>query len=218
MDDFLPGFIRNNKYLLYPLFHYWYKGKNVSYYMNFKSIAKNISEKEFADAYRNLDCIANDREMDLNSSCISYMLDSFDKDAKTTLDVGCGRGHWLNFISEKTNLDITGCDLYDSVKLNRGKYVKGNIENLPFENDSFDIVTSHHTIEHVLNPEKAVSELKRVTKKQLIIVTPCQKYFKYTLDLHINFFPDENSLLSLINMENYSCKKFFGDWVYIGKK
>lgn len=218
MDDYLPGFIRNNKFFLYPLFHYWYKGKSVSYYMNFKSIAKNISEKEFADAYRNLDCIANDRETDLNSGCISYMLDNLDKDAKTVLDVGCGRGYWLNLVSGKTNLVITGCDLYDSVNLKRGTYVRGNIENLPFEDNAFDIVTSHHTIEHVLNPEKAIIELKRITNKQLIIVTPCQKYFKYTFDLHLNFFPDEESLVSLINMENYSCKKISGDWVYIGIK
>lgn len=218
MDNYLPGFLRNNRFLLYPVFFYWYKGKNVGYYMNFKSIAKNISEKEFADAYRNLDCVANDRETDLNTGCKDFMMENIDKEAVSILDVGCGRGYWLNIVSEKTQLEITGCDLYDSVKLKRGNYVKGNIENLPFEDKSFDIVTSHHTIEHVLNPEKAVSELKRVAKKQLMIVTPCQKYFKYTFDLHLNFFPDKESLVSLVNMQDYICKNISGDWVFIGKK
>jgi len=218
MDNYLPGFIRDNKFFLYPVFYYWYKGKNVSYYMNFKEFAKNISEKEFTEAYRNLDCRANDRETDLNSGCIEYMLENMSKEAGSILDAGCGRGYWLNLVAENSSLRITGCDLYDNVKLKRGSYVKANLEDLPFDDNSFDIVTSHHTIEHVLNPQKAVNELKRVAAKQLIIVTPCQKYFKYTFDLHLNFFEEENSLTALMNMANYVCRKIMGDWVYIGYK
>ena len=135
------------------------------------------------------------------------------------LDIGCGRGYWLNKVAENTSLDLTGCDLYDNVKLNRGTYLKANAEDLPFEDDQFDIVTSHHTIEHVRNPYKVVNELKRIAKKQLIIATPCQRYFYYTLwILHVNFFPKRSLLTSLVNMDNYKCKKILGDWVYIGMK
>lgn len=218
MDECIPPLIRDNKYFIYPLFYYWYKKKNVNFYMNFKSVAFDLSESEFADAYRNLDCRGNDRETDLNKPCVDYMLENLDKNAITLLDAGCGRGYWLNMVSEKTNLDLTGCDLYDNVTLNRGTYVKGNIENLPFEDNSFDIVTCHHTIEHILNLDKAISELKRVAKKQLIIVTPCQRYFEFTLDLHINFFPIESYLTTIIKMNKYICKKKMGDWVYIGDK
>ena len=218
MDECIPPLIRDNKYFIYPLFYYWYKKKNVNFYMNFKSVAFDLSESEFAEAYRNLDCRANDRETDLNSSCVDYMLENLDKHADSMLDAGCGRGYWLNKVAEKTNLELTGCDLYDNVTLNRGTYVKGNIENLPFEDNSFDIVACHHTIEHVLSLDKAISELKRVAKKQLIIVTPCQRYFKYTLDLHVNFFPIESYLTSVIKMNKYTCKKKMGDWVYIGEK
>lgn len=186
--------------------------------MNFKSVAYKLTESEFSDAYRNLECRANDRETDLNLPSVNYMLQNLDKDSKTLLDIGCGRGYWLNKVAAETDLELTGCDLYDNVKLNRGKYIKSNIENLPFEDNSFDIVTCHHTIEHVINPEKAISELKRVTKKQLILVTPCQRFFEYTLDLHINFFPMEYFLTNLINMKKFECKKVHGDWVYIGKK
>jgi len=218
MDECIPPLIRDNKYFVYPLFYYWYKKKNVNFYMNFKSVAFDLSEREFADAYRDLDCRANDRETDLNSYCVEYMLENLDKNAGSMLDAGCGRGYWLNKVAERTNLELTGCDLYDDVKLNRGTYVKGNIENLPFEDNSFDIVTCHHTIEHVLNLDKAISELKRVARKQLIIVTPCQRYFNYTLDLHVNFFPIEPYLTSLIKMNKYTCKKKRGDWTYIGEK
>ena len=133
------------------------------------------------------------------------------------LDVGCGRGFWLNTVSEKTNLEVTGLDMYDEVKLTKGNYVKGNIERLPFPDKSFDIVTCHHTIEHLINPKPAIEELKRVAKNQVMIVTPCQKYYYYTMDMHINFYPIKEYLQQEIKMKKYECKNIWGDWVYIGK-
>jgi SAM-dependent methyltransferase len=218
MDEFIPPVIRDNKYFIYPAFYFWFKGKNIKSYMDFKSYVHNLTEEEFANVYREIDIVANDRETDLNSASVNFMLKYLNKDSGSMLDAGCGRGYWLNKVSEVTSLNLTGCDFYDDVKLKRGTYVKANIENLPFEDNQFDIVTSHHTIEHVRNPDKAISELKRVAKKQLIIATPCQRYYYYTLDLHINFFPVKSILTSKINMSKYMCEKMSGDWVYIGEK
>lgn len=218
MDELIPPIIRDNKYFIYPAFYFWFKGKNVKSYMNFKSYVYDLSEEEFAEVYRKVTVLANDRETDLNLSSVNYMLKNLDKDSKSLLDIGCGRGYWLNKVAETTSLNLTGCDLYDEVKLNKGEYLKANIENLPFDDNEFDIVTCHHTIEHVRNLDKALNELKRVAKKQLIIVTPCQRYFYYTLDLHINFFPIESFLTSRVGLKNYICNKVYGDWVYFGEK
>lgn len=218
LDELIPPVIRDNKYFIYPAFYFWFKGKNVKSYMNFKSYVYDLSEDEFADVYREVSILANDRETDLNLPSVDFMLKNLDKNSKSLLDIGCGRGYWLNKVAENTSLNLTGCDLYDNVKLDKGKYIKANIENLPFEDNEFDIVTCHHTIEHVRNLDKAISELKRVAKKQLIIVTPCQRYFYYTLDLHINFFPVESFLTSKIGLKKFNCKKIYGDWVYIGEK
>lgn len=35
----------------------------------------------------------------------------------------------------------------------------------------------------------ALAELRRVAKRRLIIVVPKQRNYKYTFELHINFFP-----------------------------
>ena len=70
-------------------------------------------------------------------------------------------------------------------------------------------------MEHILDFEKAVKELKRITRKKLIIVTPCQRYFFYTLDEHVNFYPFAEKLTSVFNIEKHSCHKINGDWVYI---
>ena len=87
------------------------------------------------------------------------------------LDAGCGEG----VLVEKYRLlgrDITGLDLNVS-----NEYVKkGDILNMPFADESFDIVMFLDVIEHlnVLDQPVALAELKRVLKKEgkLIISIP----------------------------------------------
>ena len=74
--------------------------------------------------------------------------------------------------------------------------MKGRIETLPFADKSFDVVTCSHTVEHLVNLERCISELVRVARKQIFIVTPKQRYFYYTLDEHVNFFPFKEKLTS----------------------
>jgi SAM-dependent methyltransferase len=218
MDNWLPPSIRDANWFMYPIFYIWFKGKNVALYMNFKDIAYTLTEDEFSDVYRNLDCLAYDRPTDMNMPSIKYLVGALDKDAKSLLDVGCGRGFLLNFIAEHTALELTGCDLYDNVPtLKQASYKKGSIYNLPFEDKSFDVVTCSHTIEHLRDVKPAIDELKRVARKQIIIVTPRQRYYFYTVDLHLNFYPLAAYLQKEINIKDNVCTNIQGDWVYIGK-
>src|ERR1035438_10467524 len=36
IDNWLPPVIRDNKFFMYPVFYYWFKGKNIDKIMNFK--------------------------------------------------------------------------------------------------------------------------------------------------------------------------------------
>jgi ubiquinone/menaquinone biosynthesis C-methylase UbiE len=215
MDELLPPIIRDNKLFMYPFFYYafkGYKGKDISTYMSFKSLAYDMSEEEFAEVYQNLESLGGDRPTDMNEGCMQHSLSLFNKSAKTFLDVGCGRGYWANRVHDETKLKVTGCDVLEHVDI-KGAYVQGSMEKLPFKDNSFDIVFSSHTIEHIRNLPKAISELKRVAKKQVIIVTPCQRYYYYTLDLHLNFFPLESYMKQAVNDQGAICKKIGGDWV-----
>jgi ubiquinone/menaquinone biosynthesis C-methylase UbiE len=217
MDNWLPPVIRDSNWFMYPFFHIWFKGKNVRLYMDFKDIAYSLSEEEFSEIYRNLDCLAYDRPIDMNMRSIKYLVESIDKEAKTLLDVGCGRGFLLNYIGDHTGLATTGCDLYDSVAtLKKASYKKGSIYKLPFADKEFDVVTCSHTIEHLRDLQPALEELKRVARKQIIIVTPRQRYYYYTMDLHLNFYPIASYLQKEINIDNNICTNIQGDWVYIG--
>ena len=145
------------------------------------------------------------------------MLEVMDPGASTLLDVACGRGEWLNIVKEKKGLAVTGCDVFDEPMTGGYEYRQGMIEKLPFPDQSFDIVTCNHTIEHLRDLDKSISELKRVAKRQLIIVTPRQRYFYFTMDLHLHFFPIREDLARVMNLTNYDCVDCGGDWCYSAK-
>jgi SAM-dependent methyltransferase len=217
MDNWLPPVIRDNKYFMYPMFYYWFKGKNVSKIMNFKRDVFYMTTEEYTRLYETTEVRAADRPTDMNSASIEYIIEHADKKSTTLLDVGTGRGYFLNLMSERTKFRLTGTDIYENVPGLKADYVKGYIEKLPFADNAFDIVVCTHTIEHIINLREAIDELKRVARNQLIIVTPCQKYNFYTLDLHVNFFPTKEMLNREIGLSTYECTNIQGDWVYIGK-
>ena len=216
MDEWLPPIVRDSKFFMYPFFYIWFKRHHIRRYMEFKSLVYSMTKDEYETVYRELDCIAKDRESDLNTKCRDYILSKLAPEAKTLLDVGCGSASFLK-LAQRKGYAISGCDVLDEVRINGGEYRKGNIENLPFEDGEFDIVTSIHTLEHVRDIHRAIAELKRVAKRQLVIVVPCQRYCYYSLDLHIHFFPVKEQLQYLIGLPNSSCVKLWGDWVYIGQ-
>lgn len=97
------------------------------------------------------------------------------------LDVGCGAGHYLRSFRKKVdqNIDYTGIDFSPSyiqlakkVFKDSAKFRVGEIQNIPFKNDQFDVVTASNIILHLSPPPlKAFKELLRVSKKYVIIRT-----------------------------------------------
>lgn len=94
-------------------------------------------------------------------------------DGKTLLDIGCQDLSIYNHL--KNRYDITLADLFPNHKLIK----KEDIQDLSFKNKSFDIVLCQEVLEHVEDPIKAISELKRITKKQLIISVPNEPFFTF---------------------------------------
>lgn len=215
MDEWIPPAIRDSRLFMRPFYWYAYKGKNIDEVMDFKANVFKWSPEEFAEFYAKRDTrFSNSRLTDLSEECIQYMFEHADPDAQTLLDVGCGSGYFLRKSNER-GLKTSGCDVIPGLEIKGSSYIQANVEKLPFDDNAFDIVTCSHTLEHVINFPQAVSELKRVAKKQLIVVIPCQRTYYYTLDEHVRFFPYKYMLEQEMKMENYLCKKVWGDLVYI---
>lgn len=69
-----------------------------------------------------------------------------------------------------------------------------DVENMKsFEDDFFDFVLCSHVLEHVNNPKKALSEIKRVLKKngEAILMAPINPNIKSTLENPKHVTPEE---------------------------
>jgi SAM-dependent methyltransferase len=84
----------------------------------------------------------------------------FHLEDKRILDVGAGSGYLQDEVADYTGLDIAP----EAARFFHKKYVVGSATALPFPDASFDAVWSIWVLEHVPNPEKALSEMRRVVK------------------------------------------------------
>ena len=97
------------------------------------------------------------------------------QDDDIVLDIGCGGGININRMSKNAK-KVYGVDYsIESVNLSRevnrqeiydGKVeiLKGNVQDLPFEDNTFDIVTAFETVYFWPDIEKSFGEVKRVLK------------------------------------------------------
>lgn len=97
---------------------------------------------------------------------------------ESLLDVGAGNGAFLHLLEmEKSKMKLEGVEYTSGGirnKICQSKINKGSIDDLPFEDKAFDIVSSLEVIEHlpVEVYSKGLKELERVAKMFILISVP----------------------------------------------
>lgn len=91
------------------------------------------------------------------------------------LDIGCGTGFILNKVNEEKQCIAVGIDPNPGVcgvkSANENiEIINAFSEELPFENESFDVVYSSHVLEHVNSLPKTLDEISRVMKKNAVAI------------------------------------------------
>ena len=91
------------------------------------------------------------------------------------LDIGSGTGIHLAWLNE-LGLQVTGLDASPYMLEQARSRLRGSAdlhlgwaEHLPFEDDEFDLSTLINTLEFVENPEKALAEAFRVTRRRVVL-------------------------------------------------
>lgn len=84
------------------------------------------------------------------------------------LDVGCGSGVFLSVL-KRYGWNVQGVEFKEvaakAARENHGIDVfVGNLEDAKFEDDSFDFVSFHHSLEHVADINGMLAEVKRILK------------------------------------------------------
>ncbi len=109
---------------------------------------------------------------------IEQEIDALDiQSGMSILDAGCGSGAITRMFARKAHpAKVTGVD-FDKIFLEYAKsiaedegignvkYELGDIDNLTYPDDSFDLAYCRLVLMHVKDPVQTIKELKRVTKK-----------------------------------------------------
>lgn len=159
------------------------------------------------------------------------------------LDLGCGAGHVSFNIAGKVQ-SVTAFDLSDSMLevvatnakergLSNISTIKGNVESLPFQDHSFDLVVSRYSAHHWHDVEQALREVYRVLKPHgrvifIDVVSPGHPLFDIYLQTvevlrdtsHVRDYPAgewsnmfNSAGLFLKNIESFRLRLEFSSWV-----
>lgn len=89
------------------------------------------------------------------------------------LDVACGAGEWLQVCSGKGS-QVAGVDLSSKAinvcreRIPNGVFFDQPAEQLPFADNTFDVVTCLGSLEHFVDPQTSLREMVRVAKADAI--------------------------------------------------
>lgn len=107
---------------------------------------------------------------------------------KVVLDAACGVGYGSSYLAEVAR-EVIGIDISQEAityalqhyQKENARFKKGDIHNLEFSDDHFDIICSFETLEHLDRPEKFINEISRVLRKEgkFIFSVPHVRKTKY---------------------------------------
>lgn len=106
-------------------------------------------------------------------------------DPQTILDAGCGEGFTMSLLlSSGLRATMKGIDFSDEAIAIAKKTApelaisKASIYELPFKKSSFDLVICSEVLEHLEDPDRAIAEISRVSKKYVLVSVPNEPYFQ----------------------------------------
>lgn len=149
------------------------------------------------------------------------LITSFKTEGKQLLDIGCGTGDFLQ-VAKQNNWSVTGIEPNENARQIANQKVSNTVYNLEalttLKNESFDVITLWHVLEHLPNLKEDISTLKRLLKPKgvLVIAVPNYKsfdakYYKkfwaaYDVPRHLWHF-SRASISKLFSSENMNVEK-----------
>jgi ubiquinone/menaquinone biosynthesis C-methylase UbiE len=142
---------------------------------------------------------------------------------KTVVDIACGEGYGSSILSKIAN-DVIGIDIDEntvSEAIEKYKnpnltFLVGSTDMIPIDTESIDVVVSFETLEHHDKHHEMYSEIKRILKKDgiLIISTPDKKNYS---DIKNRVNPFHVKELYLSEFRELTSKYFRNVTIYFQK-
>ena len=167
--------------------------KDLDRYYKYEYTPSNLSSKD----------VGGDRPGSYNRFSIKrykelykFILPYIEKDSRI-LDIGCAMGGFIKFLKTKWDYkNLYGIDPVEEYvkEANDKNIIVGNVNSIPFEDNSFDVIILDQVLEHVSNLKLAMKEIRRVLDKGGICyigVPDVERYnnlYWYIIAEHIQHF------------------------------
>ena len=138
---------------------------------------------------------------------------------KKILEVGCGTGRFLKLFdssNELYGLDVSEEMLQIARQRNPGASLHvGSAELLPFDSGAFDVVYCFRVLQHIVNQEKVVHEIARVTKPGgMVILVTYNSWSPLNLYKHLRM-SSAGRILNIPFALILGRRSFFGPWGFL---
>ena len=116
------------------------------------------------------------------------LLHKIDAGAQIGLDVGCGEGNFIDYLTRQKAIGpVAAVDLnHDKLRLAQSQYPHfsyfcSDIKKMNFKDNSFDYVIASEVLEHIPKPIEAIREIQRVAKTgaYFIFSVPHEPFFRW---------------------------------------
>lgn len=93
----------------------------------------------------------------------------------SVLDIGCGSGIFCEMVA-KRGARVSGIDAAESLlsiayeRVSNGDFRTGEMEVLPYANQTFDVVTGFNSFQFAANPADALREARRVSRTGTVVI------------------------------------------------
>ncbi|UOK43125.1 MULTISPECIES: class I SAM-dependent methyltransferase [Flavobacterium] len=125
------------------------------------------------------------------------------------LDIGAGTGDFLHE-AIKQNWNCTGIEPSEKAKaIAISKGVSFAVDLASLENESFDVITMWHVLEHVPDLQKQIAELKRLLKPTGTIIIAVPNYKSYDAQYYGKFWAAYDVPRHLWHFSKTSIEKLF---------
>lgn len=165
-----------------------YKNKSIHCFKISDGLLSNIDEKTVESFGNEWEKFSRFSDQEINNVGDEYfdIVDSTIINKNTVvLDLGCGSGRWTKYIANKVSfveaIDPSKAVISATVLLNDCSNVrvsKASVDNIPFNDNSFDFSMSLGVLHHIPDTRKALLKLVEKTKKGGYILL----YLYYSLD------------------------------------
>ncbi len=139
------------------------------------------------------------------------LINSFGTDQKTLLDIGAGTGDFINFC-KKNNWNVVGVEPSNKAKeiaSTKELVLLSSIEEI--KEEKYDVITMWHVLEHVPNLNDYIKALKKLLKKDGVLVIAVPNFKSYDANHYKNFWAAYDVPRHIWHFSRKSISKLFSE-------